>query len=138
MAKERIQTRVEDDTFRELTEYGSEAEVSQSEAVRRLVKVGLTAEGRPVGTATHRPPIARLGSKGVLAAGVGAFAAGLLLVVGATVAASSSVPLALAALGVGIPVTTVGALTAAAAAAARMAHSRTPRAGAETDGGQPT
>ena len=45
MARERVQTRADADTLDQLEQYAADKEISQSEAVRRLIRTGLVAKG---------------------------------------------------------------------------------------------
>jgi len=45
MARDRLQTRCDPDTIEEVETYADEKEISQSEAVRRLIRTGLVAKG---------------------------------------------------------------------------------------------
>jgi hypothetical protein len=45
MARERVQTRCDGDTADAIEQYGDDREISESEAVRRLLRIGLDAEG---------------------------------------------------------------------------------------------
>lgn len=45
MARERVQTRCDADTVDSIEQYADDREISQSEAVRRLLRLGLDAEG---------------------------------------------------------------------------------------------
>lgn len=45
MTRDRLQTRCDPDTIEEVETYADEKEISQSEAVRRLIRTGLVAKG---------------------------------------------------------------------------------------------
>jgi hypothetical protein len=45
MARERVQTRCDADTVESIEQYADDRDISQSEAVRRLLRLGLDAEG---------------------------------------------------------------------------------------------
>ena len=45
MGRERIQTRADSDTVEQIENYRDERDISQSEAVRRLIRKGLRTEG---------------------------------------------------------------------------------------------
>jgi hypothetical protein len=45
MARERVQTRCDADTVESVEQYADDRGISQSEAVRRLLRLGLDAEG---------------------------------------------------------------------------------------------
>jgi len=45
MARERIQTRADADTLSQVEQYAEDREISESEAVRRLVRTGLIEKG---------------------------------------------------------------------------------------------
>ena len=45
MARERIQTRADADTLNQVEQYAEDREISESEAVRRLVRAGLIEKG---------------------------------------------------------------------------------------------
>lgn len=62
MAKSRVQTRVEPDTKEQIDKYAEEREIGDSEAVRRLIRSGLAAEGHPVIFADGGTPLERLAS----------------------------------------------------------------------------
>lgn len=48
MGKSRAQTRIDPDTESRVEEYADEREISESEALRRLIEAGLTDKGYPV------------------------------------------------------------------------------------------
>ncbi len=51
MARQRVQTRCDDDTVAAIDEYreaGDTPDISEAEAVRRLLRAGLAAKGHPV------------------------------------------------------------------------------------------
>jgi hypothetical protein len=48
MARERVQTRADADTVSAIEEYAEEKEISESEAVRRLIRSGLSLHGYEV------------------------------------------------------------------------------------------
>ena len=56
MARERIQTRADADTLSQVEEYVEDKEISESEAVRRLIRAGLITKGYrdPEGGRIHR------------------------------------------------------------------------------------
>jgi len=49
MARSRLQTRCDNDTIEQVEAYADEKDISQSEAVRRLIRTGLVQKG-------HRSP----------------------------------------------------------------------------------
>ena len=54
MPREKYQTRLPADTGEQVDEYIDEHEISQSEAIRRLVEAGLEANDQSEGTDTER------------------------------------------------------------------------------------
>jgi len=48
MGKTRVQTRVEPDTKSQIDEYAEARDIGDAEALRRLIRSGLAAEGHPV------------------------------------------------------------------------------------------
>lgn len=127
MGKSRVQTRVEPDTKHQIDAYAEEAGVGDAEALRRLIRTGLAAEGHPV-TATDggtKPLLERIAapftvwiaaSLGVLSVGSVTFATSLLN--------SGSVTLALGLLTVGVILAAAMAVAATAAALAQLALAR--------------
>jgi len=53
MARDRIQTRVSDDTSEAVQKYADENNLSEAEAVRRLVRDSLTRRGYDLDVPTH-------------------------------------------------------------------------------------
>lgn len=51
MARELVQTRADADTVESLEAYAEEADISRSEAIRRLLRTGLVQHGHPVAAA---------------------------------------------------------------------------------------
>ena len=45
MARDRLQTRCDPDTIEEVEKYAADKEISESEAVRRLIRTGLVQKG---------------------------------------------------------------------------------------------
>lgn len=72
MAKEPITTRLDADTKREVENYADKHEIGQTEAARRLIRVGLANEGHPV-TASDggtKPLLERVASPRTVLGGV--------------------------------------------------------------------
>jgi hypothetical protein len=104
MGKSRVQTRVDPDTEASITEYAEEREIGNSEAVRRLIRTGLAAEGYPVATADGGPqtPLERLASRWTVGlGGLILMVGGFLLIPAATLAAGGSPAPAFALMGLG-------------------------------------
>ena len=51
MTRKRVQTRADADTVESLEAYADETDISESEAVRRLLRTGLAEHGHPVAAA---------------------------------------------------------------------------------------
>ena len=117
MAKERTQTRVEQDTQEAITNYAEEVDCGESEAMRRLIRSGLAVEGHGVTRVERRPLVERLAQGRLVGIGVSGFIIGALLILSATIVGTTGA--ALAFLGFGVVATTAGTLTAAAAALAQ-------------------
>lgn len=75
MAKERANTRVDPDTKRAVEKYQEENDLGQSEALRRLIRSGLAAEGHPVTAADGGATsfLEELASTRVVSSAVGLF-----------------------------------------------------------------
>jgi hypothetical protein len=127
MGKSRIQTRVEPDTEHQIDKYAEDRDIGESEAIRRLIRSGLAAEGYPVtfadGGRLNRIASTRtvLGGAVVLLLGVG------LLAIAATGATGGSIGLALAMLGLATVTMLLGLLTMLAAVVANIALGHSTR-----------
>lgn len=83
MGKVHTNTRVDPDTKEQILEYADDLDVTESEAVRRLIRVGLAREGRPVTSADGgrmvelTRPTTMLISFSLVVSGLGLWIAGL-------------------------------------------------------------
>jgi len=81
MARERVQTRADADTLDQLEQYAADKEISQSEAVRRLIRTGLAQKGYRDAEAgdIDGSTLERAGQAGTLITILAAAALGLIL-----------------------------------------------------------
>jgi hypothetical protein len=129
MGKTRVQTRVEPDTKSQIDDYAEDRDIGDAEALRRLIRSGLAAEGHAVTTADGGPEtntlLERLAAP--LTVGIGAallaFAAGLMTAAG-LLAANGSLAVALVALGLSTVFMILAAGTVVTAALAQLALAR--------------
>lgn len=83
MGKKRVQTRVAHDTKTEIEAYATDRDISESDALRRLIRAGLATEGYPVtrgdgGTIEKlAQPMTVLLGAGFMLGGLGLWMAGL-------------------------------------------------------------
>lgn len=127
MGKSRVQTRVEPDTKHQIDVYREEAGVGDAEALRRLIRAGLAAEGHPVTTTDGGPRslLERIAAPFTIHI---AAILGVLSVTTVTLAASllnsGSVTVALGLLTIGVLLAAAMAVTTTAAALAQLALAR--------------
>lgn len=135
MGKTRVQTRVDDDTHDRIGEFRDTNNLSDAEAVRRLLRAGLSAKGHPVTAADGGSPVEKIASpKTVLVAGT-LMLFGSFSLAGAVIAPSLAATVALT--GAGTLLATVATATMAAAALAQWTLARPLKgllgAGSEVD-----
>lgn len=139
MGKSRVQTRVEPDTKHQIDEYAEDRDIGDAEALRRLIRAGLAAEGHPVTAADGgtKPLLERLAAPRTVGIGalIGLLGVGFMSLAGLFVN-SGDLMVALGLFTAGTALTVVTAAVVVTATLAQLALARPLRGllGLNTDG----
>lgn len=125
MGKSRVQTRVEPDTQEKIDEYAEERNVGDAEALRRLIRTGLAAEGHPVTAADGGTPLERIASPNtIFLSMLGVMVTALCYISAWYLANTGDAMLAVGVLGLGAFTLVMSAAISVAAALAQLALAR--------------